>query len=91
MLMKFIFLVAVCASFAAPNFSMIGFATQGSGTTGGAGGLVVTPANMQELKQYAEHPTTPYVILINKEFNTGVAVNVDNEGAIGHFLIALVF
>ncbi len=66
-----------------PDFSQIGFSTEGVGTTGGAGGPVVKPANFQELKQYAEHPSKPYVILIDKEINTGIAVNVDEEGAIG--------
>jgi pectate lyase len=66
-----------------PDFSMIGFATMDGGTTGGAGGQVVYPANVQELKQYAEDPTTPYVIIIDKEMNTNIPVQVDVEGRTG--------
>ena len=67
---------------AAPNFGMMGFATVDGGTTGGAGGAVVTPTTLAELKRYAEDKTTPYVIRITKEFNTGVAVKIDASGAI---------
>ena len=67
---------------AAPNFAMMGFATVDGGTTGGAGGAVVTPTTLAELKRYAEDKTTPYVIRITKEFNTGVAVRIDASGAI---------
>lgn len=67
---------------AAPNFAMMGFATVDGGTTGGAGGAVVTPTTLAELKRYAEDKTTPYVIRITKEFNTGVAVKIDASGAI---------
>lgn len=66
-----------------PDFSQIGFSTEGGGTTGGAGGPVVKPATFEELKQYAEHPSKPYVILIDKEINTGIEVKVDEEGAVG--------
>jgi pectate lyase len=66
----------------APDFSMMGFATVDGGTTGGAGGAVVTPTTLAELKRYAEDKTTPYVIRITKEFNTGVAVKIDGTGAI---------
>lgn len=67
---------------AAPNFAMMGFATVDGGTTGGAGGAVVTPTTLAELKRYAEDKTTPYVIRITKEFNTGVAVKIDASGSI---------
>jgi pectate lyase len=67
---------------AAPNFAMMGFATIEGGTTGGAGGAVVTPTTLAELKRYAEDKTTPYVILVTKEFNTGVAVKIDASGSI---------
>lgn len=68
--------------FAAPDFSMMGFATTGGGTTGGGGGAVVTPSTLDELKQYAEDPITPYEIRITKEFNSGVAVTIDSDGSI---------
>jgi pectate lyase len=66
-----------------PNFSQVGFSTQGGGTTGGAGGQVVRPQNFEELKKYTEATETPYVILIDKEINTGIPVQVDEEGSIG--------
>jgi len=62
---------------ATPNFSMVGFATLGGGTKGGAGGTVVTPSTLEELKRYAEDKTTPFVIRITKEFNTGKAIEVE--------------
>ena len=68
---------------AAPDFSQVGFSTLDGGTTGGVGGKVVRPADLAELKKYAEDPATPYVILVTKEMNTGIAVSVDAEGAVG--------
>lgn len=73
-----------------PDFSMIGYAAmegEGNfyhkgGTTGGEGGQVVTPTNFTELKQYVEDPSTPYIILITKEFTTDKTCQVDNEGHI---------
>ncbi len=66
------------ASFAAtPNFDQVGFSTLDGGTRGGAGGAVVTPTTLEELKRYAQDKTTPYVIRITKEFNTGIPVTVD--------------
>ncbi|MFG6686612.1 T9SS type A sorting domain-containing protein [Mariniflexile sp. HNIBRBA6329] len=65
-----------------PDFSMVGFATLGGGTTGGAGGTIVTPTTLAELKQYVENPSTPYIIRIDKEFNTGVQTWVDVDGGI---------
>jgi len=65
-----------------PDFSMVGFATLNGGTTGGEGGLVVTPTTFSELKQYIENASTPYIIKIDKEFNTGVQTWVDADGGI---------
>lgn len=67
---------------AAPDFSMMGFATLDGGTTGGAGGKVVTPTTYAELKAYLEDRETPYVIRVTKEFTTGVPVQVDSAGNI---------
>jgi pectate lyase len=78
-----ILLALTASAFAAtPDFAMMGFATTNGGTTGGKGGKVVTPTTLAELKTYAEDKTTPYVIRITKEFNTGVAVKIDGTGAI---------
>lgn len=76
-------LFASSAMAATPDFSQKGFSTMDGGTTGGAGGKVVRPANLEELKRYAEDPTTPYVILVDKEMNTGIPVKVDADGAVG--------
>lgn len=65
-----------------PDFSIAGFATLNGGTTGGEGGQTVTPATFDELKQYVEDTTTPYIIRIEKEFNTGLPTFVDGEGTI---------
>ncbi len=65
-----------------PDFSLVGFATLNGGTTGGAAGQTVTPSTFAELKQYVEDTSTPYIIRINKEFNTGLPTYVDNEGSI---------
>lgn len=65
-----------------PNFRMVGFATTNGGTTGGTAGETVTPNTFEELKQYIEAPTTPYIIRITKEFTTGVTTWVDESGAI---------
>lgn len=76
-------LFACSAMAATPDFSQTGFSTMDGGTTGGAGGRVVRPANLEELKRYAEDPVTPYVILVDKEMNTGIPVKVDADGAVG--------
>jgi pectate lyase len=83
-LKKTFLLVALTYSiaFSAPNFSMMGFATTDGTTTGGAGGKVVTPATIADLKLYAEDKTTPYIIRITKEFNSGQPVSIDATGYI---------
>ncbi|MCD7972707.1 MAG: DUF6383 domain-containing protein [Candidatus Azobacteroides sp.] len=63
-----------------PDFSMIGFATLNGGTTGGEGGEVVTVTTFEELKKYAEDPTTPYIIQIPEEINTGITAYIE-EGS----------
>lgn len=67
---------------AAPDFSMVGFATLGGGTTGGAGGQVVEVKNFAEFKQYAEDLETPYVIVVNGEINTGIKTYIDGNGSV---------
>lgn len=65
-----------------PDFSMVGFATLDGGTTGGGSGQTVTPNTFEELKLYVEDPSTAYVIIIEKEFNTGFYTWVDENGSI---------
>ena len=65
-----------------PDFGMVGFATLNGGTTGGNGGQTVTPVTFEELKQYVEEPEVPYIIRIEKEFNTDIQTWVDAEGSI---------
>lgn len=55
---------------------------QKGGTTGGADGEIVTPATFTELKRYVEDATTPYTILITKEFTTDTPCFVDGDGHI---------
>lgn len=78
----FIFLLPIFVLAQTPDFRMVGFATLNGSTTGGSNGQTVTPATFGELKQYIENPSTPYVIRIEKEFNTGVQTWVDAEGSI---------
>ncbi|MES2573322.1 MAG: hypothetical protein V4572_00125 [Bacteroidota bacterium] len=49
----------------APNFSLVGFATENGGTTGGAGGTEVTVTTYAELKKYAKIPDEKYIIKID--------------------------
>lgn len=53
----------VVGAWAAPDFSMAGFATQNGGTTGGKGGQTVVVKNLADLKKYAES-STPYIIQV---------------------------
>lgn len=82
----FFFVVCVFATtfgltFAAtPNFDMVGFATLGGGTTGGAGGKVVTVKNFADFKKYVEELETPYVVVVDGEINTGVKTFIDSLG-----------
>lgn len=75
---SFLFLINTIIFAATPDFSMVGFATLNGGTTGGQGGQVVTPTTFAELKQYAEDPSTPYIIKIDKEFNTGIKAFIES-------------
>ena len=83
-------LSALCSWAQQPDFSMTGYAAMegegdffhAGGTTGGEGGQVVTPQTFEELKQYVEDPSTPYIIRVTKEFTTGYPCKVDNEGQI---------
>lgn len=90
LLLSLMLLLSVSLGWAQPDFSMIGYAAmegegnfyQKGGTTGGEGGEVVTPTTFSELKQYVEDASTPYIILITKEFTTDTPCTVDNEGHI---------
>ncbi|NDV47892.1 hypothetical protein D0T49_12625 [Paludibacter sp. 221] len=77
----FVFIIALqvfsLLTAATPDFSMIGFATLNGGTTGGEGGQVVRPTNFEELKAYAEDKTTPYIIEIDREINTGLTAYIE--------------
>ncbi len=74
--------VASAVMGATPDFGMYGFATLGGSTTGGAGGTVVKVSSFSELKQYAEALETPYVILVEGEINTNIAVKINTDGAV---------
>ncbi|WP_348798405.1 T9SS type A sorting domain-containing protein [Flavobacterium adhaerens] len=47
-----------------PDFSLVGFATENGGTTGGQGGTEVVVTTFADLKKYAETKDTKYIIKI---------------------------
>src|SRR4051812_2650289 len=47
------------------DFSLVGFATENGGTTGGAGGKEITVTTYAELKKYAKIPDEKYIIKID--------------------------
>lgn len=51
-----------------------GWASQNGGTTGGAGGTVVTVTNAADLEYYAELGTTPYIIQISGTITIGTGL-----------------
>lgn len=55
---------------AQPNFSLVGYATQNGGTTGGQGGTTVTAKTYAELKSYAES-TIKYIINVEGAISNG--------------------
>lgn len=63
---------AVGAFSAAPDFSLVGFATQNGGTTGGQGGTTVTVRNYADLKSHAE-TSAREVILVEGTITNGAA------------------
>jgi pectate lyase len=74
--------VASAVVAATPDFGMYGFATLGGSTTGGIGGMVVKVSSFSDFKQYAEALETPYVILVEGEINTNIAVKINTDGAV---------
>lgn len=79
----FLFAVALRSYCQAPNFSLVGFATENGGTTGGAGGKEVTVTTFAELKKYAEIKDTAYVIKFSGTITgAGSIVNKDYAGSI---------
>lgn len=81
-LLLFVCLLSMGLLAQTPDFRMVGFATLNGGTTGGDGGITVTPSTFEELKQYVENTSSPYIIRIDKEFNTHTQTWVDAEGSI---------
>lgn len=57
---------------AAPDFSLVGFATLNGGTKGGEGGKTITVRSYAELKAYAEN-TEAYVIYVEGTITNGAA------------------
>ncbi|HPM12482.1 MAG TPA: Ig-like domain-containing protein [Bacteroidales bacterium] len=53
-----------------PDFSLVGFATQNGGTTGGLGGTEVYVNNYADLKTYCESSTT-YIIYVSGTIDAG--------------------
>ncbi|MEN9353216.1 MAG: hypothetical protein RL318_541 [Fibrobacterota bacterium] len=56
----------------APDFSLVGFATQNGGTTGGKAGTTVTVSTYADLKSYAENATA-HVIMVKGTITNGAA------------------
>ena len=69
-----------------PDFSLVGFATENGGTTGGAGGTEVTVTTFADLKKYAETKDTKYVIKLSGTI-TGSG-SVANKNYVGSVNIA---
>jgi pectate lyase len=65
-------LAVAAASWAAPDFSLVGFATQNGGTTGGKGGKTITVTTYADLKSNAES-TGPCIILVQGTISNGTA------------------
>lgn len=61
------FFIVLHATSQTPDFSLYGYAAMEGGTSGGAGGPVVTPASFAELQNYCAGDQ-PYIILIDREF-----------------------
>jgi len=55
----------------APDFSLVGFASQNGGTTGGQGGTTLTATNYTELKNYLES-STKMIVKVNTRIYNGV-------------------
>lgn len=56
---------------AAPDFGLVGFATQNGGTTGGKAGPTITVTNYADLKTYAEK-TEAYTVMVQGTITNGV-------------------
>lgn len=63
---------AISLTHAAPDYSLVGFATLNGGTSGGKGGQVVTAKTLAELQNYAGS-TTPYIIMVEGTISNGTA------------------
>jgi pectate lyase len=66
-----------------PDFSLVGFAAENGGTTGGAGGTEVTVTTFADLKKYAETKDTKYIIKFAGTLSgQGSIANKDYVGSI---------
>ena len=66
-----------------PDYSLVGFATENGGTTGGGGGIEVTVSTYTDLKKYAETVDTKYIIKIDQTITgTGTVANKNYVGSI---------
>jgi len=62
-------------------FGLVGFATQGGGTTGGQGGATVTATTYAQLKSYLESSTT-YIVRVSSTIYNGTkggSINVNSN------------
>ena len=56
----FLFAITVQSYSQVPNFSLVGFATENRGTTGGAGGTEVTVTTFEELSLLLDESNSPF-------------------------------
>lgn len=81
--MVLLFSVMVCSYSQTPDFSLIGYATENGGTTGGAGGVEVTVTTFAGLKKYAEIKDVKYVVKFTGTIaGMGSIANKDYAGSI---------
>jgi pectate lyase len=79
----FLFAVSIRSYSQSPNYSLVGFATENGGTTGGEGGSEVTVTNFDELKKYAEEKETKRIIKFAGAITgSGSVANKDYAGSI---------
>lgn len=69
-------------TFVEPDFSMIGYATENGGTTGGAGGPTVTVTNFTDLEFYVDNDSGPFIIQVQGTINIGNNLRVRDDKTI---------
>lgn len=71
--------IAVIIMNASVVFAADGWASENGGTTGGAGGTVVTVTNFADLETYAETDDVPYIIQISGTIDIGSGLAIESN------------